>query len=505
MTMVDGAPISQLIYRQAASNQDIFSRLGRPTPRLPFPLPFTSGLFPRIPAPFNPNGETPPRPPGGFPGFMHPFSQFHGRPFPFPGNLPHHHFMPNFKSERDIDADSESEEDKRRRSRTNFSQWQLEELERVFQSCHYPDVFMREAIALKLDLKESRISVWFQNRRAKYRKKENTKKGPGRPAHNAHPQTCSGEPMTPEEMARKDRERHEKKLRKQLEKQQKKLAQKGIHVDIDTLKREYLAQRGILPKDSDNQEIDVVGDDDGTFASHRKKLSAFSIESILSGMADLKDDDSMSEHNLNTSYDDGDNTDFQRSPSPTTSNASSPPISPNMSTAMSNVISAHLRQFSPNNSFISPDCFSSQHIKTEPNLDTYESENHVSAEHPAEQSFFHNFQNQKCENEEGSLTKSHLPIQRPIPLFSSHHLPAFIREKLRAAASVSSPIPPQSQAIFPPSSSNLPTPQFPPTSYPGTLPLRPISPETLIKMKDSPDTLHNAEESLQAQNNTSQQ
>ncbi len=55
--------------------------------------------------------------------------------------------------------DSESEEAKRRRSRTNFSQWQLEELERVFQSCHYPDVFMREAMALKLELKESRISV----------------------------------------------------------------------------------------------------------------------------------------------------------------------------------------------------------------------------------------------------------------------------------------------------------------------------------------------------------
>ena len=59
----------------------------------------------------------------------------------------------------DLSIDSESDEAKRRRSRTNFSQWQLEELERVFQSCHYPDVFMREAMALKLDLKESRISV----------------------------------------------------------------------------------------------------------------------------------------------------------------------------------------------------------------------------------------------------------------------------------------------------------------------------------------------------------
>lgn len=58
----------------------------------------------------------------------------------------------------------------KRRSRTTYTKTQLDVLESTFQKTHYPEIRVVDDLSSMLNLSTERISIWFQNRRARFKK-----------------------------------------------------------------------------------------------------------------------------------------------------------------------------------------------------------------------------------------------------------------------------------------------------------------------------------------------
>jgi len=77
----------------------------------------------------------------------------------------------------------------RRRNRVQFSQQQIETMEAIFDKSHYPEVHLIDKLSDRLGISIERLSIWFQNRRAKYKKSKRPANSELKQQQNANPDT----------------------------------------------------------------------------------------------------------------------------------------------------------------------------------------------------------------------------------------------------------------------------------------------------------------------------